>query len=95
MDDQQKQIGEIREMLLGVIQRLDNFDSYQNIPLQVANSIKIRVLPNNFLTGRTVPGTPSTVTINESGSATVIAQAPLTGKIGITIDNVEYTVPIL
>lgn len=75
--------------------RLNALNDYSTIPLNVGNAIKARILPTGSLLGRTVAGTPSTVTINEAGVATVIAQAPLTGKIGITIDNIEYTIPTI
>lgn len=84
----QNQIDELKKQITAL-------SNYSTIPIDTANAFKIRILANNSVSGRSVTGTPSTVTINESGSATVIAQAPLTGKLGITIDNVEYIVPII
>lgn len=75
--------------------RLNALNDYSTVPLDVGNAIKARIIPNDYVLGRTVAGVPSTVTINEAGVATVIAQAPLTGKIGITIDNIEYVVPTI
>lgn len=81
IDDLQKQIDELR--------------NYSTIPLEVGNAFKARIIPDGYVFGKTVAGVPSTVTINESGSSTVTAQAPLSGKIGITINGTEYIVPTI
>jgi len=86
---------EIQKEIIELKRRLDELGDYSRIPLEVGNAMKARIIPNDYVLGRSVAGTPSTVTINESGSATVIAQAPLTGKIGITIDGIEYIIPVI
>ena len=86
---------EMQNKILELEARLNALNDYSSIPLDVGNAIKARIIPSGYISGRSTAGTPSTVTIVESGVATVIAQAPLTGKIALTIDNVEYIIPTI
>lgn len=86
MENLQEQINKLKE-------ELNLLRASTTIPYEVGESFKIRILPNGITTGIAASGTPSTVTINESGSAIVVAQAPLTGKIALTFGGTTYIIP--
>lgn len=86
---------EIQRRINDLQNQLDSLKDYATIPLEIGEAMKARIIPDGFPTAAASAGTPLTVTINESGSATVIAAAPFTGKLAITTGGVTYTVPTI
>jgi len=85
--------------LLDRIKKIENeinlLKNYSTIPRDIGDAIKARVLPNNFVVGRQGTGVPSTVSINEAGSSIIEAQAPLSGKLELTIEGNVYVIPTI
>lgn len=86
---------EMQNKILELEARLNALSDYSTVPLNVGNALKARILPSNFTSGRFVAGTPSVQAVNEAGIGVYNVQAPLSGKIGITIGNTEYIVPTI
>jgi len=86
MDKYQQQIDDLQN-------QINLLKNSTTIPLDVGEAFKKRILPDGGLSGVPDATVPPTVTIDESGSSTVIAAAPFSGELRITINDITYRIP--
>jgi len=87
------EIEKLKMEIKALREEIDSLKDYSKISFDMGEAIKARVIPLGSVTGELASGAPSTVFINEAGVGTVTAQAPLSGKIALTIGGATYIVP--